>query len=526
MRQRGEDKALGWFIIDTRKAKLNSQYSSPSSEGEWFNVTGGDKSALPKTGEPPQVRIRYSLTEEGSLLGAQAQESDKDQTWPQPASRDRRNDAASTAPPSSSSYSSQFDETEEVAQGAPQSTAEDQEVPKPEALPAPLIAVSDSIMAHEDTSDHPPPPADPPQIKSQAKPPPPTAPNPSDGPFRHFSLTVDISSFHAASRSHFPLNLAHVFIQASLPTLLTDLIQSRGHRIPSRMNPLRSFPPVNIQRGCQGLVLNGSGSVEFTLGVMELARILGSDPRLNVEVWHQERFKEDTLLGVSSIPLAHLLSDCTVKGSAPVVALMVNGRGGEEEVEVGRVGTVIRLEDKGPGVVHQPLVHQPLVRHKERDQSTLPHPQSNSHPQSQPLPPSSHHNVTSGQVQPSKDDGLSSFISSFPAPAEYQAAYEVEMWKKREEQRWRDELKERESQRMSALEGEWRTREKKRETEVQLLKDEVRAIESRAKKVIVEVEERERKLLMAEEGMLRRKKEMERDHLQRMNEAEAAVSWL
>ena len=31
------------------------------------------------------------------------------------------------------------------------------------------------------------------------------------------------------------------------------------------------------------------GSVEFVAGVMELARVLGDDPRINVEVWHKEK---------------------------------------------------------------------------------------------------------------------------------------------------------------------------------------------------------------------------------------------
>ena len=31
------------------------------------------------------------------------------------------------------------------------------------------------------------------------------------------------------------------------------------------------------------------GSVEFVAGVMQLAQVLGDDPRVNVEVWHKEK---------------------------------------------------------------------------------------------------------------------------------------------------------------------------------------------------------------------------------------------
>lgn len=31
------------------------------------------------------------------------------------------------------------------------------------------------------------------------------------------------------------------------------------------------------------------GAVEFSAGVVELARVLGKDPRISMEVWHKER---------------------------------------------------------------------------------------------------------------------------------------------------------------------------------------------------------------------------------------------
>jgi len=47
---------------------------------------------------------------------------------------------------------------------------------------------------------------------------------------------------------------------------------------------------------------------------------------------------------------------------------------------------------------------------------------------------------------------------------EYGVAYELEMWKQAEMAKWRAEIRSRELERMSMLEGEWRRREKLRDT--------------------------------------------------------------
>lgn len=47
---------------------------------------------------------------------------------------------------------------------------------------------------------------------------------------------------------------------------------------------------------------------------------------------------------------------------------------------------------------------------------------------------------------------------------EYGVAYELEMWKQAEMTKWRAEMRSRELERMSLLEGEWRRREKLRDT--------------------------------------------------------------
>ncbi|GIL95927.1 hypothetical protein Vretimale_1841, partial [Volvox reticuliferus] len=84
-------------------------------------------------------------------------------------------------------------------------------------------------------------------------------------------------------------------------------------------------------------------------------------------------------------------------------------------------------------------------------------------------------------------------------------------------------LREREAQRMLVLESEWRRRERAREAEIASLKAEYLALEDKAQQALVAAEGRERRILVAEEALLRRRKELEREHAARMVEAEAAV---
>ncbi|KAK9829775.1 hypothetical protein WJX72_007833 [[Myrmecia] bisecta] len=217
------------------------------------------------------------------------------------------------------------------------------------------------------------------------------------------------------------------------------------------MAPLKTHPPIDITRGSEGALPSGYATVEFTAGLMSLATMLARGPRLMAEVWHKERFKADTLMGVASIPLAPLLQESWVDGSAPVFAIMATAKGDEV------------LEEK---------------------------------------------------VQ----------VGALRMTPEYQAAWELEVWKRSEEMRWRAELRERELERMAGLENEWRRREAQRDSELAGLRAEYAALEAKTRMVLAAAEEREAKLVAAEESLARRRKDLEREHGQRLTEAQAAAA--
>ncbi|GFH32063.1 uncharacterized protein HaLaN_31217, partial [Haematococcus lacustris] len=139
--------------------------------------------------------------------------------------------------------------------------------------------------------------------------------------------------------------------------------------------------------------------------------------------------RADMLLGVASVPLAPLLHDCWVDGQAPVCALLVQ---------------------PGPGSGASPAEERIQVMCSMLQLSVLALP-----------------------AQPP--------ISTLQQLPEYEAAYQLEVWKKEEELKWRAGLRERESQRMAVLEAEWRKRERSREAEIAAMRGEFVALEDRAR---------------------------------------------
>ena len=75
----------------------------------------------------------------------------------------------------------------------------------------------------------------------------------------------------------------------------------------------------------------------------------------------------------------------------------------------------------------------------------------------------------------------------------------------------------------AALEEAWRQREGERDAEAASLRSEYAALDAKARQVLAAAEERERKVVAAEEAVVRRRRELEREHAGRVAEAEAAV---
>ncbi|DBA79724.1 TPA: hypothetical protein ACH3X1_008393 [Trebouxia sp. C0004] len=123
------------------------------------------------------------------------------------------------------------------------------------------------------------------------------------------------------------------------------------------------------------------------------------------------------------------------------------------------------------------------------------------------------------------ESGQGRGASPLPQPQEQdlQAAWELEVWKNAEEVKWRAELRERELERMSGLEGEWRRREATRTAEVDKIKAHYADLDAQTRQILNAAEEREKQVVGLEEELARRRRDLEHDHSTRLAEAEATV---
>lgn len=212
---------------------------------------------------------------------------------------------------------------------------------------------------------------------------------------------------------------------------------------------------------------------------------------MTIDVRHQERLSEDLLLGRAHVPLAPLLQESWVDGQASVYAMVPSAAdpSKHERVRVGTVHLVMSLEETGPAPLHgsapgtaavsgaaspvraprwqlptadagqaqaqgpaSPAVLAARLQQVEQQQqqqqqllaavvSAAASPQRAASPVRLPAA-----GMGGASVTPLQTTGP-------PAPdcvagPEFQAAWQLEVWKKEEEEKWRRELREREGKRM------------------------------------------------------------------------------
>ncbi len=463
---RPERELLGYVMLDLRTAKLNARHGD--RRGTWYALMGLGGRA--KEAGSPELRLVCTFKEDLKGHGATAE-----------------GHAAAEARAS--------------ADSAPGEGARPAEPEEP--AQAPLAATERAATPG-------------PSVRSSLEP---------DDPARKFRFSVDLRSFKSSRK--LPLNQASCVFKMLLPQELTNIMGSGA-----TVAPLRTYPPAELSRGSEVAIPNGYLAVEFSCKALTLATLLSSVPRVLVEVYNRERFASDAQIGAASVPLDALLSDPWIDGYAPVLALE-SGGGSTETVQIGAIRVIIAVEDLGPilyegevaggaqaGALAGGLVEtseqkvaaapkSPFDVGGSRGEASTPAPQKLPPPEEVPELPAQ---VVGNKQAPAEGRG-----------AEYEAAWEFEVWRAAEEARFRAELKEKEVTRMAALESEWRRHEKARTEEVASLRAECESLQKKLHATLSSAEERERKLVTAEESLTRRRKEIERQAAARAAEAQTTI---
>lgn len=95
--------------------------------------------------------------------------------------------------------------------------------------------------------------------------------------------------------------------------------------------------------------------------------------------------------------------------------------------------------------------------------------------------------------------------------AEYQAALQLEMWKKSEEARFKVQMQEKEATLLRMLAEEWKARDKDRQLVMKRKVDEYEKLEAQLKDGIAEVEKREQSIVLQEQELERQRSLIEKE---------------
>mmetsp|Transcript_47176 Transcript_47176/g.106890 ORF Transcript_47176/g.106890 Transcript_47176/m.106890 type:complete len:721 (-) Transcript_47176:103-2265(-) len=239
--------------------------------------------------------------------------------------------------------------------------------------------------------------------------------------------------------------------------------------------PFRTHPSVAVRKNSVTHIPNAFCSYTLDVNVAEAAEELEQQP-LPVEVWHRDSLKGDEAVGTAFVPMGDLLRSpsrgagrCLDK-HVPILAPTSTG----EPTARGLVHVVVFLEDLGPARGGRPgpapltLTQAPAAVSAPQGGSGLPA-----------------HGGNVRETQP------------------YSVAFELEMWKRAEESKFKSHLREIELTKMAALEEDFQDKERKRQAEFAHQQQQLLALEKKLRMKFSDLEARERALAASERTLAR-----------------------
>lgn len=364
---------------------------------------------------------------------------------------------------------------------------------------------------------------------------------------RKFVLNVDIRSVRAGRR--FP-SRASVFAKASIPESLLPVIRRASA---ASLTPIRTAPAVDATRGGVVSLPGGTRRITFQADATELAQALREGPKMACELWNKDPYKQDSVMGMTSVTLEPLVRQRSMEGWAPVLAAKrepsgKSGDGASTPVQVAEISVSLELEEVGYGHIEQPApgtlpegVPDSEASHKVAANHESPGGEEESVARrATGLGEEGARGEFSQEAQGEEEGGgeggaacganaeqsreeAEGNEARIRGSKEYEVAWHLEEWKRKEKERFEARMREQEQARMATLEKAWEEAERKRAEEhakaVRELKDAQKNLEERAKRV----EERESQLAELHTRMERERESERRDAARRIEEAQEAV---
>jgi len=231
---------------------------------------------------------------------------------------------------------------------------------------------------------------------------------------------------------------------------------------------------------------------EFTCTKGRLYPML-NDAKLEVEIWHQDRLKNDLLIGVSTVELQKVLRSPDIQTPQSFVrtydAYVPLDEVNESKERVRRVAllrVIVYLEDLGP--VAYLRQHEREVKSKyknELDEIAV-------------IPASI--NVQNLPSANGNDVEKANFLNEL-GNIEYKIIWELENWKKAEEAKFRYQLKSKEVDFLKKLNDEWKKKESEREKVFKRSEAQIAQVETKLKQKTLDLQKREQRLILLEEEL-------------------------
>lgn len=376
----------------------------------------------------------------------------------------------------------------------------------------------------------------------------------------------------------FPARAA-VYTRASLPSSWSSVASTQ-------LPALRTAPAVDLPRSSETSLPNNSKTYAFDASAHALASVLHQAEQLLVELWCKDPYAHDSMLGVAAISLSRLLDRRSLDGWAPVLASSSSAQKQIQLAEVhvyislDEVGPPSSSVQSASQQQQQDNASSPPLEHggeqhrtatngddsptyteddpvastqaafnsqRQEDAASLNHAitakradDSGTASTSEPMKnekgasaSQKHYAYASGASQSingspyfaqGKPEGLdASQAADVRSTPEYEVAWQLEEWKRREKERFEEELKQKESERMATLEEAWRQAEETRADEHTRALKSLKQEHAKLSEKLERVQARERELISQYSKVSQERETEKRDTASKLHEAQEAV---
>lgn len=258
----------------------------------------------------------------------------------------------------------------------------------------------------------------------------------------------------------------------------------------------RTNPPVPCRKNTNVYLPHGFSAYTMTQTSEQLKE--GLKRALRVEVWHRDTYKADSLLGYAEVALAKVF-DQELQHSATKPSMAQGFRTLDVQCPIiGVQGT------SGPIGVVRVVCFLEVMKRIPMSQPQLPSAREvKSEPPVRDESPAGKDGSAPSKGDEKQAEPVAAGLKMLRSSPEYSAAFELEMWRRTEESKFRQQQRDQEAARRAALEEEYEMREQRRAEEFTSARQELQSLESKVRQKLHELQRREARIAAEEERVHR-----------------------